>query len=245
MILRPLVTLPAATLLALVPPVLVAMLVPLSVAGWGIREGTAALVWGLVGLPPAQGVAVSMAYGLLVLLASLPGLLWLPGLRRRREVSAGSGPLGSGSGQVEVEEGIVPASEGARQGTAGLVQGGDGRHGQARAPGADQQRGEEKVQPMEHAGFEETRYRDAATLDQHTAKPELGDRQASRLHHQGGQAIEQGTGRVIDRLIRLPAGLVQSQSATGQASGVGTITGFPQRLPGIIGIQASHHRYSV
>jgi hypothetical protein len=73
------VTLPAATLLALVPPVLLAMLVPLSVAGWGIREGTAALVRGLVGLPPAQGVAVSMAYGLLVLLASLPGLLWLPG----------------------------------------------------------------------------------------------------------------------------------------------------------------------
>lgn len=71
------VQLPVTTLLALVPPVLLAMLIPVSVAGWGVREGAAAFFWGLAGFPPAQGVAVSMAYGLLVLISALPGAICL------------------------------------------------------------------------------------------------------------------------------------------------------------------------
>lgn len=64
---------PAAELLPLIPPVLLAMAVPLSVAGWGVREGAAALVWLLAGLPPAEGVAISVMYGVVVLVSSLPG----------------------------------------------------------------------------------------------------------------------------------------------------------------------------
>lgn len=60
-------------LLPLIPPVLVAMLLPVSVAGWGVREGAAAVLWGSVGLAPADGVAISVAYGLLALVSSLPG----------------------------------------------------------------------------------------------------------------------------------------------------------------------------
>lgn len=71
------VDVPLATLLPLVAPVLVSMLVPVTIAGWGIREGSAALVWSAVLLPAADGVAVSMAYGLLVLLSSLPGAVIL------------------------------------------------------------------------------------------------------------------------------------------------------------------------
>jgi len=66
-----------AVLLPLVAPVLMSMLVPVTVAGWGLREGTAAMLWGAVGLTAADGVLVSVAYGLLVLLGSLPGALWL------------------------------------------------------------------------------------------------------------------------------------------------------------------------
>ena len=62
-----------SVLVPLVPPLLVTMLIPLSVAGWGVREGAAALLWGAVGLTAAEGVAVSVAYGLLVLVSSLPG----------------------------------------------------------------------------------------------------------------------------------------------------------------------------
>ncbi len=68
---------PLASAAPLVPWVLLAMAIPLSVAGWGIREGAAALLWQAAGLDPAQGVAISISYGLVVLLSSLPGALVL------------------------------------------------------------------------------------------------------------------------------------------------------------------------
>jgi glycosyltransferase 2 family protein len=179
------VELPLGTLLALVPPVLLAMLIPLSLAGWGVREGAAALIWGLAGLPPAQGVAVSMAYGVVVLVASLPGgLVLLRRAARAAPARAGSGPGGSGGGGVEhqIEEGVVTAAEGPRRGAARLLQGGDGRHGESRPAGADQQRRHQQVQPMQHAGLEEARHRDAAALDQHPGETP------------GGQGIEHGLG---------------------------------------------------
>lgn len=168
------VTLPLGTLLALVPPVLMAMVIPLSFAGWGLREGAAALVWGLAGLAPAEGVAVSMAYGLLVLVASLPGALCLPGPSRR--AAAGPSGDGSGPGEVQVEDGVVAAAERSRDGSTRLIQGGDGRHGQPRATGADQQGGHQQVQAVEHAGLQEPRHRDAAALDQHALEPPRGQR---------------------------------------------------------------------
>lgn len=184
------VELPLGTLLALVPPVLLAMLIPLSLAGWGVREGAAALIWGVAGLPPAQGVAVSMAYGVIVLMASLPGGLVL--LRRRVRAVPGEGVGGSGgpgSGgsreggvEGEIEEGVVAAAEGARRRTARLVKGGDGRHGEPRPTGADQQRRHQQMQSMQHAGFEEARHRDAAPLDQHPGEAPLGQ----GLEHRGG-----------------------------------------------------------
>ena len=64
---------PADALLA-VPLVLAAMLVPLSVAGWGYREGAAAAVFPLIGASAAAGVSASVVFGAVVLVASLPGL---------------------------------------------------------------------------------------------------------------------------------------------------------------------------
>ena len=79
---------PMPILLPLVAPVLMAMLVPMTVAGWGARAGAAAALWAAVGLPGAEGVAVSVAYGLLVLFASVPGavVLLVLLLRSRTEV---------------------------------------------------------------------------------------------------------------------------------------------------------------
>ncbi len=72
------VTLEAAILLSLALPVLLAMLVPLSIAGWGWREALAGGLWMSLGLPPEQGVAVSLAYGVIVFLAATPGIaVWL------------------------------------------------------------------------------------------------------------------------------------------------------------------------
>ncbi len=75
---------PVTELLPLVPPVLMTMLIPVTVAGWGLREGAAAGLWALVGLGAEDGAAISVAYGLIVLVASLPGLVML-----RRGAAAG------------------------------------------------------------------------------------------------------------------------------------------------------------
>ena len=52
--------------------VMLAMVLP-SVGGWGPREGVTAWVFGAAGLGAAQGVATAVVYGVMVLVASLPG----------------------------------------------------------------------------------------------------------------------------------------------------------------------------
>ena len=64
---------PFLVILPLVAPVLMTMLIPVTIAGWGLRESAAALLWGAVGLTATDGVAISVAYGLIVLVGSFPG----------------------------------------------------------------------------------------------------------------------------------------------------------------------------
>lgn len=71
------VTTPTSVLAPLIAPVLMSMLIPTSIAGWGVREATAAGLWIVVGMTAEDGVAISATYGLLVLLSSLPGALFL------------------------------------------------------------------------------------------------------------------------------------------------------------------------
>lgn len=63
---------PAAALV-LVPLILFTMLVPVTVSGWGLREGAAAALLPLAGATAAEGLAASVAFGLVVLIAALPG----------------------------------------------------------------------------------------------------------------------------------------------------------------------------
>lgn len=63
--------------LVLVPLVLLSMLVPLTVSGWGLREGAAAALLPLAGGSVSAALAASVAFGFAVLLATLPGLVVL------------------------------------------------------------------------------------------------------------------------------------------------------------------------
>lgn len=72
-------------ILTLVPLILTAMVVPLSFAGWGLREGAAAGLLPLAGPSPEAAVAASLAFGTMVLVGSLPGALVLLRVRRRTE----------------------------------------------------------------------------------------------------------------------------------------------------------------
>lgn len=64
-------------LLPLALLVLLAAAVPLNVAGWGPREGVAAWAFAAAGLGAAQGATVAVLYGVLALLATLPGAVLL------------------------------------------------------------------------------------------------------------------------------------------------------------------------
>ena len=61
---------------------MLAMVLP-SIAGWGPREGATAWAFAAAGLGAEQGVATAVVYGVMVLVASLPGALvlvaaWVP-----------------------------------------------------------------------------------------------------------------------------------------------------------------------
>ncbi|MBT4462627.1 MAG: flippase-like domain-containing protein [Gammaproteobacteria bacterium] len=56
------------------PIILFSMTLPISVGGWGIRELTALLLSLLLGLSASASISVSIIYGILNLLCSLPGL---------------------------------------------------------------------------------------------------------------------------------------------------------------------------
>jgi hypothetical protein len=54
---------------------LVGAAVPLNVAGWGPREGVTAGAFALAGLGSGTGLTVSVVFGVLAAVATLPGLL--------------------------------------------------------------------------------------------------------------------------------------------------------------------------
>ncbi|WP_264753981.1 lysylphosphatidylglycerol synthase transmembrane domain-containing protein [Marinobacter sp. ANT_B65] len=56
---------------------LLSMVIPLTVSGWGVREGVAVILWPMMGQPSEQGVALSVAYGAMIFISSLPGILFL------------------------------------------------------------------------------------------------------------------------------------------------------------------------
>lgn len=68
--------LPLAGVITIVPLVLLSMVMPISIGGWGVREAVAASLWPLLGLSPEAGVATSVLYGLASMVATVPGALW-------------------------------------------------------------------------------------------------------------------------------------------------------------------------
>ena len=60
-----------------VPLILLTMVIPVTISGWGIREGAAASLFPMMGASASAGLAASTAFGLLFLLSTLPGLLVL------------------------------------------------------------------------------------------------------------------------------------------------------------------------
>ncbi|WP_262505020.1 lysylphosphatidylglycerol synthase domain-containing protein [Streptomyces sp. TRM68367] len=98
-----------AVLLPLAVLALLAMGLPLNVGGWGPREGVTVWAFGAAGLGASSGLAVAVVYGVLSLVASLPGVLvlaarWCTGLR------AGSRTVAPGPKRHHAPDGHYPRS---------------------------------------------------------------------------------------------------------------------------------------
>lgn len=78
------VAIPIAHALALIPLILIMMLIPVSVSGWGLREGASALLFPVIGFSAAEGFAASVAFGLVLIVIALPGLFFLRARRDRQ-----------------------------------------------------------------------------------------------------------------------------------------------------------------
>lgn len=103
------ITLSAPHLLALALLVLLASAAPVSLAGWGPREGAAAWAFGASGLGAGTGVEVAVVLGVMALVATLPGLL----VRMPRPADAAS------SGESEAEPSREARAKGGRAWASG------------------------------------------------------------------------------------------------------------------------------
>jgi uncharacterized membrane protein YbhN (UPF0104 family) len=67
-----------ADALLLVPPVILISMVPVSIAGWGVRESALMVAFTYAGLPEGDGLLVSMLYGAAMFAVGLiGGVVWL------------------------------------------------------------------------------------------------------------------------------------------------------------------------
>jgi uncharacterized protein (TIRG00374 family) len=71
-------------LFVIFPAAFLAMMFPISISGWGVREGVFAFFFSFSGVPIEKSVAVSLIYGVIMVFASVPGA----GLLLRRGFSS-------------------------------------------------------------------------------------------------------------------------------------------------------------
>ena len=70
--------------LFLLPPVLLIATVPISIAGWGVRESSMVVAFGYAGLAQGDGLALSILFGLVSFaVGAIGGIIWIAsGVRR-------------------------------------------------------------------------------------------------------------------------------------------------------------------
>lgn len=75
--------------MVLMPPVILVTTLPISIAGWGVREGAMTVAFALVGVSQGGAVVLSLSMGLLAIVVMLPaGVVWLLGRKKGETVSA-------------------------------------------------------------------------------------------------------------------------------------------------------------
>ena len=74
--------------LVLIPPIILLTALPISIAGWGVREGAMVGAFAFVGVVEGDAFVVSLLFGILNIIFAIPGgFLWLMGDHNRAEVT--------------------------------------------------------------------------------------------------------------------------------------------------------------
>ncbi|MDE2378229.1 lysylphosphatidylglycerol synthase transmembrane domain-containing protein [Bradyrhizobium sp.] len=76
----------------LIPPVMLITMMPISIAGWGLREATMGLAFGFAGLATNEGVNISLLFGaVMFIVGAFGGLVWIFSAEKAAQ---GSAPIG-------------------------------------------------------------------------------------------------------------------------------------------------------
>jgi hypothetical protein len=76
----------------LIPPIILLTMLPISIAGWGVREATMMVAFGYAGLAPADGLVISLLYGVTQFaVGALGGLVWIMGPEKMPAVDESAG----------------------------------------------------------------------------------------------------------------------------------------------------------
>lgn len=67
---------PLTIYLVLIPPAILLTILPISFAGWGIREGALIALFMMIGIDQNLVLAMSLLYGILLIISALPGLVF-------------------------------------------------------------------------------------------------------------------------------------------------------------------------
>ena len=82
----------------LIPSILLISMIPISFAGWGVREGAMVVVLGLAGAPAPEALAISLLLGLAQIVIGIPGgAIWLlrRGVRNANGATTSTSPQGN------------------------------------------------------------------------------------------------------------------------------------------------------
>jgi hypothetical protein len=75
-------------LFMLIPPIMLITMMPISIAGWGVREATMMVAFGYAGLAQMDGTVVSILFGAVYfIVGALGGLVWIFSAEKTSEIS--------------------------------------------------------------------------------------------------------------------------------------------------------------
>jgi uncharacterized protein (TIRG00374 family) len=82
-----------AQVLGFLPIVILMLMLPISIAGWGVREGTVVTLFALLGIGSAPAAAVSILWGACIALAALvAGVIWAVSRPKGERLPSGDPP---------------------------------------------------------------------------------------------------------------------------------------------------------